>query len=278
MNTNSALAGKAEQFLKLHHGSKPLVLVNVWDAASAIMVENLGFSALATSSAGVAYAHGYPDGEHISRDEMLVVVARIASRVSVPLSADLEAGYGDVAKTARELVKAGAVGLNFEDGTDDPDDPLAEVDEQARKIRKIRETGDALGVHIVINARTDVYLAQFGETENRFDLAVARMNAYRKAGADSLFVPSVQDAETIGKLVKAVDGPLNILAGPGTPPLAELERLGVRRVSLGSWPMRATMGYFRKFAQHMRDQGDFDFAGEGAPTYAEMNKLMSDES
>jgi 2-methylisocitrate lyase-like PEP mutase family enzyme len=194
------------------------------------------------------------------------------------VSADLEAGYGDVAKTARALVRAGAVGLNFEDGTGEPEEPLAPIEEQAAKIRKIREAGDALGVHIVINARTDVYLAQAGEPERWFEQAVTRLNAYREAGADCLFAPGVYDAETIGRLVKAMDGPLNILAGPETPPPAELERLGVRRVSLGSWPMRATMGYFRKFAQHVKDQGDFASADQGAPTYAEMNRLMADES
>jgi 2-methylisocitrate lyase-like PEP mutase family enzyme len=277
MNAIADLSARAEQFLKLHQGSEPLVLVNVWDVASARIVERVGFPALATSSAGVAFALGYPDGEHIGRDEMLAAVQRITCRISIPLSADLEAGYGDMAKTARALVQAGAVGLNFEDGTDDPEDPLAEIGEQVAKIKKIRETGDSLGVHIVINARTDVYLAQAGKPEDRFEHAVARLEAYRDAGADCLFAPGVYDAETIGNLVAAVGGPLNILAAPGTPPLAELARLGVRRVSLGSWPMRAATGSLQRFARQVRDTGDFSSIGEGAVPYAEMNELMAGE-
>ncbi len=267
-------AAKAAEFLKLHHGPKVLVLANVWDVASARLVERAGFPAIATSSAAIANSLGYPDGEHISREEMLAVVARIAAKVSVPVSADLEAGYGDIAKTARGLVQAGAVGLNFEDGTDDEENPLAEIAEQVEKIKRLRGAGESLGVHVVINARTDVYLAQVGEPASRFDAAVERGRAYLEAGADCVFVPGVRDAETIGKLAKALGGPLNVLAGPGSPPMPEMERLGVARVSFGSWPARAAMAGFDRFLAELRGDGTFASLGGGGIPYAEMNKLL----
>ncbi len=271
---NKNLTQKAATLLKLHLGPPILVLANVWDVVSARLVEEAGFPAVATSSAAIANALGYPDGEHISRAEMLAAVARIAAKVSVPVSADLEAGYGDVAKTATGLLQAGAVGLNLEDSGDGSDHPLAEIREQVEKIKRLRAVGDSLGVHIVINARTDVYLSQVGELGGRFEHAVERANAYRAAGADCLFVPGVQDAETIGKLVKAVSGPLNVLAGPATPPIHELERLGVARVSFGSWPARTAWGLFQRFTQELREKGTFTTLAEGAIPYTEMNKLF----
>ncbi|HXJ94934.1 MAG TPA: isocitrate lyase/phosphoenolpyruvate mutase family protein [Terriglobia bacterium] len=270
------LAHKASLFLELHQGLRILALANVWDVASARIVEHAGFPAIATSSAAIAHSLGYPDGQRISRAEMLAVVKRIASKVSVPVSADLEAGYGEpgeMAATARALIEAGAVGLNLEDSLEEAD--LISIEQHAAKVRRIRETGEALGVHVVINARSDVYLAQVGEPASRFDHAVERLNAYRAAGADSLFVPGVYDAETIGKLVRAVNGPLNVLAGPITPPLAELERLGVRRVSFGSWPARAALGLFANFVRELHENGTFTTLGDWALPYGELNRLVS---
>jgi 2-methylisocitrate lyase-like PEP mutase family enzyme len=270
-------AEKAAEFLELHRGPKILVLANVWDVVSARLVERAGFPALATSSAAVANSLGYPDGQRISREEMLAAVKRIASKVSVPVSADLESGYGTsldaVAETARGLVEAGAVGLNFEDSTGDAKDSLFDVTEQVEKIKRLRAEGEKLAVHIVINPRTDVYLDQVGEPASRFEHAVSRLNAYRQAGADCLFAPGVYDAETIGKLVKAINGPLNILAGPKTPSIPQLEKLGVARVSFGSWPMRATMSVFDRFVRELRERGTFGSLEAGI-TYPEMNKLV----
>ena len=273
------LARKADQFLNLHRGPRILVLANVWDVASARIVEDAGFKAIATSSAAVANSLGYPDGQRISRAEMLAVVERITSRVSAPVTADLEAGYGDtleaMAETARAMITAGAVGLNLEDGTGNASSPLVPVELHEEKVRRIREVGESLGVHVVINARTDVYLDQVGEPASRFEHTVRRLAAYRKAGADSLFVPGVQDAETIGKLANAVDGPLNILAGSATPPIAELERLGVRRVSFGSWPARAALGLFSRFAHELQEKGTFTTLDDWAIPYAELNRLIA---
>lgn len=273
-------AEKAERFRRLHQRPQILVLVNVWDVASARLVQAAGFPAVATSSAAVANSWGYPDGERISRAEMLSEVERIARRIELPVTADLEAGYGSSTEAAAELasamIAAGAVGLNFEDSTGTAGNPLLPVEPQAGRIRRLREAADAARVPVVINARTDVFLANVGEPETRFEHAVLRANAYRRAGADCLFVPGVSDAEVIGRLVKAVEGPLNILAVPTTPPLAELQALGVARVSFGSWPFRAAMGRFRALLRGVGNPAELATMAADAIPYAEMNKLLED--
>ena len=273
-----AQAEKAERFRQLHQGLQILVLANVWDVTTARLVEEAGFRAIATSSAAVANSCGYPDGQRISRAEMLSVVERIARHVQLPVSADLEAGYGGteeaVTELAHAMIAAGAVGLNFEDATGDARNPLFPVEQQRERIQRLREVTSSLHVPVVINARTDVYLAEVGEPETRFEHAVRRINSYRQAGADCLFVPGVRDGEVIGRLVKAVEGPLNILAGPGTPSVTELARLGVARVSFGSAPYRAAMGWFRKFLQEVREPEALAALAEHVIPYSELNKLL----
>ena len=262
---------KAELFLKMHAGPDILVLPNAWDAISARVVEAEGFKAGATGSAGVAAVLGYPDGQKIPRKEMMFMVARITAAVKVPMTADVEAGYDDPAQTARDVIAAGAVGMNFEDMIDHV---LVPLPEQLEKIRAIRTAVQALP-GFVLNARTDIFLAKHGDETTRVDRAVERLNAYRDAGADCLFAPGVADAETIGRLTKAVKGPLNILATIGTPPVAELQRLGVRRVSLGSGPSRVSMGALQRFARKLRDEGSFEPLATEAVPYAEVQKLLS---
>jgi len=270
---------KAARLLELHQGPSILALANVWDVASARLVERAGFKAIATSSAAIANSLGYPDGEHISRAEMLGVVRRIAGKVDLPVTADLEAGYGhqleDVAETTEAMIEAGAVGLNLEDGTPDAASPLVDTEQQVNKIRRIREAGSSRGIHVVINARADVFLRGAGDPASRFEHAVSRANAYRKAGADCLFVPGVYDRETIRKLVEAISGPVNVLACSATPPLGELERLGVRRVSFGSWPARAALGLFSRFTREVLEQGTFTTLGDLAIPYADLNALLT---
>lgn len=264
-----SIGEKAAAFRKLHQGPRILVLPNAWDVASARIFEKAGFPAIGTSSAGVAFSLGYPDGQRISAGEMIAVVKRIAGAVSVPVTADVEAGYGDAVATAQALVDAGAAGMNLEDVTGDGPDSLVDLAMQIRIIEKIRSTTD-----LVINARTDIYLTGIGELATRFARTVERLNAYRKAGADCLFAPSVRDRETIGKLVSVLDGPLNILAVAGTPPAAELERLGVARVSVGSGPMRAAMGLTERIAKELLASGTYSSITEGAVTYADANRLF----
>jgi 2-methylisocitrate lyase-like PEP mutase family enzyme len=267
------LRESAERLLALHRGPI-LVLPNAWDVASARVVEEAGFPAVATSSAGVAAVLGYPDGERVPRDEMLGMVSRIARAVRVPVTADLEAGYGSAGATVEAALRAGAVGMNLEDGRRD-EKALATVEEHAASVREARAAADRLGVHFVINARTDVYLARVGPEAERFDHALRRAAAYLAAGADCIFVPGVRDAETIGRLAAAIRGPLNVLAGPGTPPVAKLASLGVARVSAGSNPMRAALTAARCAVEEMRDRGTYSFA-EGILTHAEVNALLSD--
>jgi len=274
-----AQAQKAEQLRGLHHGPKILVLPNAWDVASARIIEELGFPAIATTSAGVAAALGYPDGEHISRDEMLGVVARIAGAVRVPVTADIEAGYGvtpaDMAETAKAVIAAGAVGMNLEDVTGSDETSQVALPLQIKKIHAICEASASLGVPLVLNARTDIYLMPIGPAETRFERTVERLRAYRQAGADCVFAPGVRDAELIAKLVKALDAPLNILLTSGSPSIRELEKMGVARASTGSGVMRAALGLTRRVAKELLDTGTYASLLDGAVPFAEVMQMLA---
>ena len=268
---------KAEQFRAMHSGVQPLLLPNVWDVASARIVEESGFGAIATTSAGIAFSLGYPDGQKISREEMFTMVARIVREVDVPVTADAEAGYGnspeDAVQTARAVIEAGAVGMNLEDVDGNSNKELLDLSLQLEKIHAVREAGRGLGVAVVLNARTDLYLLQIGDPEKRYDESVRRLRAYRDAGADCVFLPGVRDAPTIARLVRDLQCPLNILAGPGSPSVPELRKLGVARVSLGSGPARAALGLLRRIADELRSKGTYSLM-EDAPPHAEMNRIL----
>ena len=268
---------KAEAFRALHDGPEPLVLVNASDAATARIVVKAGYRAVATSSAGVAWLMGYADGENIPREEMLWMVRRIAERVDVPVTADMEAGYGvepeAVADTVRATVEAGAVGLNIEDGTIRSADPLLDFDLAVARIAAGRRAADEIGVPAVVNARCDVFL-RGGKGLEALEEAIRRCNAFREAGADCLFVPFARDAETIGALVEGIDGPVNVLASAVSPPLPELKRLGVARVSIGGLLSLAFATLARRAAGELAESGTYGFA-EGVILHPEMNALMS---
>jgi 2-methylisocitrate lyase-like PEP mutase family enzyme len=261
---------KANLFRDLHNRDHILILPNAWDVASAVIFQNTGFPAIGTTSAGVAAVFGYPDGQHISRDLMLDMVRRIASAVQVPVTADVEAGYGDPVRTAVAVMEAGAVGMNLEDTIEEDPSTLADLARQTELIREIRAK-----TNLVINARTDVFLAGIGDPGSRLGLTIERLNAYRNAGADCLFAPGVRDAETIGKLATAVNGPLNILAIAGSPPIKELHKLGVARVSIGSGGMRATLGLTQRIAAELAEQGTYTLMTEGAMPYADVNRMLT---
>jgi 2-methylisocitrate lyase-like PEP mutase family enzyme len=269
---------KAERLRSLHQGPKILVLPNAWDVASARIVEDMGYPAIATSSAAIAATLGYPDGQRISRNEMLKVVRRIARAVRVPVTADAESGYGttpqDAAQFAKDLVTSGAVGLNFEDITGDDESSHVELSVQVARIEALRDTSKSLGVPLVINARTDIFLMPIGPAETRLERTIERLRAYRKAGADCVFVPGVGDREIIAKLVQSVDAPLNILASATCPPIPELERLGVRRVSLGSSLMRATLGFVRRIGKELQGAGTYVTLNEDPVSFPELQKLV----
>jgi len=275
----TAQGRKAEELRKLHGGRRVLVLPNAWDVASARVLEELGFPAIATTSAGVAFALGYPDGQRVSRDEMLEVVERIARAVRVPVTADMEAGYGttlaDMAETAKAVVAAGAVGLNLEDVTGETESSQVNTELQAEKIRTIRQVSASQGVSLVINARTDIYLMPIGPEAMRFERTVERLRAYRAAGADCVFAPGVKERDLIEKLVKAVAAPLNILVMPGCPSIPELQKIGVARASIGSGVMRSTLGLARRIGRELQAAGTYSALFEGAIPFAEINRLIA---
>ena len=269
---------RARRFLDLHSVGKILVLPNAWDVASARIFEEAGFAALGTTSAGIANSLGYSDGQKISRSEMLGVVHRIAEAVHIPVSADMEAGYGstpaEVAETAREVISAGAVGMNLEDGIVGSRDSIADLNLQREMIRAVIEVSEQLQMPFVLNARTDIFLRAMDPAETRLARTIERLNAYRSAGAQSLFAPGVTDKDTIARLVRGISGPLNILATVGTSPVGELEQLGVRRVSLGSGPLRATLGLLKRMARQLHEAGNFSLMTDGALPYAEANLIV----
>ena len=271
------LRQRAESLRALHDRSRVLVLPNAWDVVSARLVESAGFPAVATSSASVAWSLGYPDGERIPRDEMIAVAARIARAVRVPVTADLEAGYGDPGATVETALSAGIVGMNLEDGTDDAHAPLVDVSVAVDRIRRARAAADRAGVPFFINARTDVYLRQVGDASSRLARTLERARAYLEAGASGIFVPGVDDAETIGALARAIDGPLNVLARSTSPSIADLSRLGVARVSMGSSAACIALTAFRDAMADLRERGTFACL-KGVMTHAELNRLLSTPS
>ena len=254
-----------------------LVLPNAWDAASARLVEAEGFPAIATTSAGVAASLGYPDGGVVPTNEMMEAIVRIARAVTVPVTADIEHAYGAtpaaVADVVLRVIAAGAVGINLEDCVPGAGDlePLAL---QTDKIRAIVKASTKAGVRVVINARTDGFLRGFGAPDTRLGVAIERGKAFLDAGADCVFVPGVRDAATIGALVKGIGGPVNVLAVDGSPSIAELEALGVARVSLGSGPMRATLAVLRDIARELKQTGTYASFTKHALTFNEVNELM----
>ena len=273
---------RAEAFRSMHQCGAPIVLINAWDVASAKVIEQAGARAVATTSAGVAWSLGYPDGEHIARDLMIEAIGRIAHGVSAPVTADLEAGY---ARTLTELVdsvqcviSAGAVGMNLEDAISTRirgEDPLFSIPTAVDRVTAARIAAKESGVPIVINARTDVFWREVGHPATRLARAIDRLNAYRTAGADSLFVPGVWDGETIAHLVREVDGPINVLAVPGTPSIPELAQLGVARVSLGSGAMRLTLAVLARAGMAVHRTGRLEPLLESPISFASVDALMT---
>src|SRR5579862_5555300 len=270
---------KAEAFRAMHDRSRILALPNAWDAMSARVIEDAGARAIATTSAGVAFSVGYPDGEAIPRDEMMAAIARIARVVTIPVTADIESGFArdtrEVAESVRRVIEAGAVGINLEDQVHDGTPRLYDLDEAVDRVRAAREAADSAGVPIVINARTDVYLLGIGEPETRFEHAIRRANAYRKAGADCLFLPAVTRHADIERIVPALDGPLNLLAFPGLPTIPDLERLGVARLSLGTRLTLNAMSALRKTTAELLSTGTYESMLVGDITFADANRLMA---
>ena len=256
----------ASEFRRLHTAGahSPVVLPNVWDAMSARLVEAAGASAIATTSAGISWALGYPDGHGLTRDAMIKAVRRIVHSVRVPVSADVESGYGtgspeDVAETVTRVIDAGAVGVNFEDSLGPIGAKLVDISYQQSRFASAREAAKATGVDLFINARIDTYLKGVGEEgEARFEETVRRAKAYITSGADCIFVPIVTDPALIKRLVAAVGAPLNLLGGPGSPTISVMRSLGVARVSAGPWLARSVMAHIRRAATELLTEGTYE--------------------
>lgn len=271
---------KAARLLKLHHAEDPLVLINAWDAASARVVEHAGFPAIATTSSGVANALGYADGQNVPWAEMAETIERIAEVVQVPVTADIEAGFSadlqQLEWVIEQVLEAGAVGINLEDAVPGHrgHSVLFPLAEQVARIQTARKVSDHLKIHLVINARTDAYWQPGVSQEEALRNTLERGQAYLKAGADCIFVPGLRDPDHISMLVAQWKSPINILVGPGVPPIPELAKLGVKRISYGSGPMRAAMGLLRRMCDEANATGTYNAMTEGAISHAEINELM----
>jgi len=270
-------AEKAERFRALHRGLGILVLPNAFDVASACILADAGFEAIATTSGGCAFSLGFCDGENILRDSMAAAVARIAAAVDLPVSADMEAGYGTfpeaVVDTVRATIDSGAVGINIEDSTKGGPRALLEFDLAVKRIRAARAAAIDAGLSMVINGRTDVYSVGGEDEAGLFHEATRRANAYLEAGADCAFVIGVRDGALIGRLAAAVDGPLNVLAGADSPSVAELEALGVKRVSVGSGFAKAALTVVKNGAKELREKGTFEFT-RGALDQSDIHRIL----
>ena len=258
----------AETFRALHANAPVLVLANVWDAATARLVEQAGARAIATSSAAVSWAHGVPDGEHMDRNAVLAAAREVVAAVRVPVTIDLEAGYSRepaaVAALVREVAEAGVVGINLEDGNEPPE-------LLAAKIRSIKQSSS----EVFVNARTDVYLKALVPTEQALEETLRRAHIYEDAGCDGLFVPAVMEEKAIRTIAGATRLPLNVLVLPGIAPVADLARWGVRRVSVGTGVAGAAMGIVRAVARELFEAGTYASMFRERVPSKEMNALFA---
>ncbi|MGW4033997.1 isocitrate lyase/PEP mutase family protein [Streptomyces sp. NPDC004838] len=273
--TNSQQA-KAATLRELHEKGV-LVLPNAWDAGSAALIAQAGAQAVATTSGGVSWSAGKPDQQALTRDEMAALVRRIADAVDVPVTADIEGGYGpapeDVAATVTAVIEAGVVGVNLEDSQ--PNGELFTAEEQAARIRAARQAAEAAGLPgLVVNLRTDVFLFGIGDPEGRPADVLARAAAYAEAGADSLFVPGLLDLTVIAELVAGQPLPLNVMAGPGAPTVAEFEAAGVRRVSVGTAVAQSAYTLAHRAAAELIGRGTYDTLS-GALDFGAVNSSFS---
>ncbi|MFY1691017.1 isocitrate lyase/PEP mutase family protein [Plantactinospora sp. WMMB782] len=264
---------RAELFRSLHVAGNPVVLVNAWDAASARIVAAAGARAVATTSAGVAWSLGAPDGDALGRELASELVGRVVAAVPLPVTADIESGFGstpdEVAGTVRAVLATGAVGVNLEDAAPAGAAGLRDVADQSARLAAARAVADEAGVPLYVNARVDTFLRGAGGLPETLDRAAE----YLRAGADGIFVPGVVDPDTVTALVAGIPAPVNVLVGPGAPTVPELAELGVARVSLGSAVAAAAYAVVRRAAVETYGSGGYD-ALAGGLDYGTLNALM----
>lgn len=270
-------ARRAAIFAGLHRSGAPLRLANAWDVASAVTIAGAGAKAIATTSAGVAWSLGVPDAADLGPDRAAAVIERITAAVDVPVSADIEAGYGPapdaVAATMTAVIQAGAVGVNLEDRSGQDGAPLFEPAEQAERLAAARAAADRLAVPVWINARTDVFLAGVGPAEERLQATLERAAAYAAAGADSLFVPGLLDLDAIAELA-AGPLPVAVMVWAGAPTVLELASAGVVRISLGSAVAQAAYAVAARATRELLVDGTYDSTADGIP-YDKTNDALA---
>jgi 2-methylisocitrate lyase-like PEP mutase family enzyme len=270
-------ARRAAIFASLHRSGGPLLLANAWDVASAVTIVGAGAKAIATTSAGVAWSLGVPDAADLGADRAAAVVERITAAVDVPVSADIEAGYGPepetVATTMTAVIQAGAVGVNLEDRSGRGEAPLFEPAEQAERLAAARAAADRLAVPAWINARTDVFLAGVGPAEQRLQATLERAAAYAAAGADSIFVPGLIDPAAIAELA-AGPLPLAVMVWAGAPTVPQLASAGAVRISLGSAVAQAAYEVAARATRELLVDGTYDSTADGIP-YAKINDALA---
>ena len=276
--TEATSARRSHRFAALHAGGT-FVVPNAWDAASAVVMADAGAVAVATTSSGISWSLGVPDGEQLAGTEMLAAVERIVGAVDVPVSADLESGYGatptEVAAVVGRVSAIGAVGANLEDSPGSDGSPLRSIAAQCERLAAAREAADRHVAGFILNARTDVYLAGAGAPGQRLALVVERARHYADAGADCLFVPGLVDPDAIAELVAASPLPLNVMLAPGSGPSIEaLRALGVRRISVGSLIAQAAYSTAASLAGRLAEGATPECAGTGTLAYAQLQGLL----
>src|ERR1700722_13989108 len=259
-------------FRDLHsEKNKPLILPNIWDAAGARIVESLGAKAIATTSAGVAWSKGYPDGNLMPARLLLHLAGEIVKAVKVPVSIDFEAGYADkpsaVVENLKPIVAAGISGINIEDGTDEPS-------VLAKKTAAIKKMVSSEGVDIFVNARTDVYLQDLVADDKKLRETLDRAATYQEAGADGLFVPGLTEIAHIAKIAEGTDLPINLMSSSELPKMDELAKLNVRRLSAGTAIAQIAYKHVARLAENFLKEGDCGVFNEDAMQYAQLQNLF----
>jgi 2-methylisocitrate lyase-like PEP mutase family enzyme len=279
MTTATKNKSKAQLFRDLHEAKSLFILPNAWDASSARIFEKAGFPAIGTTSAGIAASLGYRDGQHISPTEMARSIQQIVTAVDLPVTADIEAGYSqeteEVLKFIEQILEMGVVGINIEDSTGIKENPILTVNAQVKKIKAIRKLAATKRHSLLINARIDVFYLGLQDIQQAAQETLERAHAYLTAGADCIYIFGITDKEWLQKLVQEIPGPVNLLAGAGMPSISELKQMGVRRLSLGSGAMRATLGTLEAISKELLTQGTYKTLTENAFPYPALQTLFS---
>lgn len=269
---------QAQTLLALHTSGELLVLPNVWDVIGARVLEKTGYPAIATASAAIAESLGYADGENIRLETMLEILFRISRSVRVPVTADIEAGYAETVDALQEniaqVIQTGVVGINIEDSLAGHS-ALRSIKAQCERIAAIRQVANTHGVHLVINARVDSFISSgLDSKQEKIEQAILRAQAYVEAGADCIYPIGPGDRETLGILRERITAPLNVLASPKALGLAELQRLGINRVSFGPHIFRSCLAKFVGITEELKKFGNYESFAQYSLSGADVSNFL----